>query len=851
MRSRSATTPLHHGEALIVGKTVSSLPLEHTEVNAQVIGMLATVSLAQRFANPFGHPIELTYRFAIPHEASLAGLTIQLGQRSIEGEIVPRVEAEEVYRTALSTGHRAALATEERPNLYTVQVGNLQPGETMVARYRYSLPLRFDGGEFELVLPFGITPRYHPADASPEQIEATTVPIASPGSPIGPLEITVAIDAGVAIDDPVSPSHDLEVSRLDDHRCLVRLAAPTVPDQDFVLRYRVRDPNQMRGRGWRTPLDGDEIVYAVVVPPPPDAIDDEALAREFVFILDRSGSMSGLPIAQARNALRACLRTLTPRDTFRILLFDSVVEWYRPSDAEPLPFSDATLRDADAFLACVEGRGGTELLPALQEAIARPRDPKRSRVLVLLTDGATSGEAQATNLVTALPAGDRLFCFGIGPAVNRYLLDRLARVGRGVAEVVGLDEDIETAIIRFQDRLSYPVLTDLEIEVDGASVTELYPSPLPDLFAGQVLPIVARLRAVDPARLSLRLRGRRGADELAIPVAPPTLVEEPMIRRLWAQKRIDALLEEDLISQDALLEGGRAPASGPSRRETVVALSCQHHIVTPLTALLAIDRSQRVPRRTLINVAVSAPLPAGLSFRARSVSSASQWLYHHNVDGAIQLAPLAAPARRNVAPLQRRSSLTGFQPVQSPAPAETGDQHPAPRRLATRLSELIRAQGADGSWGGNTETIELTAVALVAFARAGHTPARGSFRRPLARALRWLETRAVDPADRLYLIWALAEIAAAQGQPARVVALRAEAVGLATTVGGAIAEAILRRLEQLGPGATPPNLPAIQTGDHRVAIILRHAPPGLSESSVNPIWEVCGLAAGNPSAVAG
>ncbi|HEX5418294.1 MAG TPA: VIT domain-containing protein, partial [Chloroflexota bacterium] len=490
------------GEIVGVGEIVSTLPLSHTEVQGQVVGLQATISLVQHFANPFDATIEVGYRFAIPHRAALAGFEIRVGNRTIAGEIAERAEAEATYRTAVAEGRRAALATEERPNLYTVQIGQIHPGETVLATYRYSLPVELDGGEFSLVLPFGVTPRYHNPQEDPRDAARTTVVTAPPGSPIGDLDITLAIDAGLPIADPVSSSHQVAVSRSDERRCLVRLVEPRLPNQDFVLRYAVRESGAIGSRAWWTRGEWGNLLYAIFVPPPPDQ-SAEPEPREYVFVLDRSGSMSGRPIAQARNALRACLRLLGQSDTFRILTFDNVAEWYGPSREKPQVFSRETLHAADGFLGSVEGRGGTEIVAALAEVAGCPRDPRRRRVVVLFTDGAVSAEEQAARLVAEKLSGDRLFCFGIGPAVNRYLLDQLSRAGRGVAEVVGLDEDIEGAIIRFQDRLSYPVLSDLTLTVEGAPAQDLFPSPLPDLYAGAALQVAVRLGASENPRLRL------------------------------------------------------------------------------------------------------------------------------------------------------------------------------------------------------------------------------------------------------------------------------------------------------------------------------------------------------------
>jgi len=805
------------GEVVGLGERVSTLPLTHTDVQGQIVGLQATISLTQRFANPYRETIEVMYRFAIPHRAALAGFDIQVGKRTIVGEIAERDEAETLYRDALAEGRRAALATEERPNLYTVQIGQINPRETVEATYRYSLPVDLDGGEFSLVLPFGITPRYHSPAENPRDAARTEVAIAPPGAPIGDLDLTLAIDAGLAIADPTSPSHQIAVRRSDDRRCLVQLVEPRLPNQDFVLRYAAATTGAIASRAWWTTGEVGNLLYALFVPPPPDQ-SAESEPREYVFVLDRSGSMSGEPIAQARNALRACLRLLGGDDSFRILTFDNVVEWYKPSREEPQAFNSAALRAADHFLASVEGRGGTEILGALRAVADCPRDPRRRRVIVLFTDGAVSAEDEAARLVAARLAGDRFFCFGIGPAVNRYLLERLSRAGRGTSEVVGLDEDIEGAIIRFQDRLSYPVLSDLSLVADGTPVVEVLPSPLPDLYAGAALQIVARFAGSERPRITLR--GRRGAEEVRLTVeAIPT--EEPLVARFWARQRLDALLE--------------AP-NDLANRADIVALSRASGIVTPLTALLAVDKVAGDPTPTR-RVVVASPLPPGV----QDLYSSHPGVVASGYSAPPPPSPMSAPSASPGNPLKRlfapppRSIADGFanrsarrasSPPPPPSSAVPSAPPPAQREedLAALLRALVREQDADGSWG---RSVEETAAAVVAFARCGETPTRGSFRRPLERARRWLVANARRPEELLFRVWALAEL----GTPP----LDADVPALLSAVGSPLAVALAARVQRLS-GAGGPAAPA--NADYRAAAITGDLYSGTTNIN-SRAWAAC------------
>jgi Ca-activated chloride channel family protein len=828
MRASPHSMPSLLAELVVADEQASTLPLEHVEVNGQIVGLLASIALTQRFANPFSEPIELMYRFPIPHRASLAGFAIQIGGRTIEGEVDRREDAETLFREAVDAGQRAALATEERPNLYTVRIGNVQPGEAIVASYRYSMSIELDGGEFEVVLPFGTTSRYHRPDEPPEEAAATDVAIAPPGALLPALDVTLAIDAGVAIRPPRSPSHQIEVTCLDERRCVVKLVSPRIPNKDFVVRYAVQQSDgAMLTTAWRTSSKAGDLVYAVFVPPPPEQVSVAARPREFVFVLDRSGSMSGNPIAQARNALRACLRTLTLDDTFRILVFDNQVDWYEPSRERAVSFDDDALRSADAFLGSVEGRGGTELGAALRVAIASLRDPSRQRVLVVLTDGAISAEEETTKLVEGLPRGDRLFCFGIGPAVNRYLLDRLARAGRGVAEVVGLDEDIEGTIIRFQDRLSFPILTDLELRVIGGSLAHMYPSVLPDLFAGQALQVVVQLGG-PVAGPVLELRGSRADETVVLRVEIPTTVDEPMIRRLWAQKRIDALLESP-FAQGA--------------RNMIVALSLEHHILTQYTALVAIDQEAVAMNQRPRKVVVSTPLPEGLDYSG-FVAHHIWWPENQRAYGRDLAAPYTPPQGK-VLYLRKPTAEDGASERRlqalfaSDSDALTAASHvPEEMTAENALRKLIRQQSARGAWEAGDQSVELTAAAIVAFARAGHTANRGTFRRALRRALGWLESHARTPLEHWLLRWARAEVAAADADHQGLARLIAEIDALPDDGGSVISRAIARRIRQLA-GNDEAEVLSDADLDPRIVVISGDKVPGDVASNLSLHWKVC------------
>jgi Ca-activated chloride channel family protein len=722
----------------------SALPLESTSVDAWLVGPTALTTVTQRFSNLFDQPIELEYLFPLPHNAAVVDFEFQIGGRVIRGEIEETEQARQKYRDAIRAGQRAGLLEQKRPNLFSVRLGNVLPGEAIRAVLRYQAALGYSDGEYEYVFPMGLTPRYHSPVGGPGESDGLDAPITERREEVGPVEISLSVDAGTPVGEPRSPSHPIETVRLAEGSLHIRLSGRQIPDHDFVLRLPVsREMASLAA--WRTIGEAGQYFLATVLPP---AIEfaGQPPEREFIFVLDRSGSMTGEPIAQAVNALRACLRALNPGDRFGILLFDDLLDWYAP---EPQPVTQDAIDRADAFLAGVDGRGGTEIIPALQAALGLPPDLARRRYVVFLTDGAVSAEERMLEHVRQQLGDSRIFTFGIGPSVNRYLLGELARLGGGTAEFLGLDEDIEGAILRFQDRVAYPALTDLKLTAEGGQARDIYPARLPDLYAGQPLIITGRFSG--KGRAALTLHGQRAGEAVSLRVELPLAAEaNALLARVWARMRVDDLLDRS---------ASRAMPVHKARDE-IIDLAIEHRLVTPYTALVAIDPQVVNAGGQRQTVQVAQPLPQGLDLGGFAGRPRSRMF-------AVASAPMAAgglpwpPMPSDSSELAAPTFMTGG----APAPLQPGGPQTIPIG-EDLLRYLARTQKLNGSWGGD---LERSAAALLAFVRHSHTTRRGSFRVQVKRAAAWLEAastaQALQGGFGVYLTAvALKELAQAEGR---------------------------------------------------------------------------------------
>ena len=791
----------------------SSLPLEHTSVQVHVSGPLASVVVTQRFGNPITETAEMEYLFPLPENAAITGFDLQVGKRRVEGKLEELEAARRAYETAREEGKRAGLFEQRRPNLFAVQLTNVAVGETIQATMHYQQRLRFDDESYEFVFPMGITPKYD-SPAHPDEGKGVQAPIANTSDPVGPVTIQLSVDAGVALaGEPVSPSHPIEVTQMDERRFQAAVAGEQIPDHDFVLRWPVTGEG-LKAAGWSSGSAGKEIFMATLLPA---RLEEEPVSepREFIFVLDRSGSMSGEPIRQARNALQACLRALSGEDTFRLMLFDHVVEWYKP---EPVRLTQSELEQADAYLSKVDGRGGTEIVTAIEEALRVPTQGNRPRFVVFLTDGAVSAEARALEQIRGKIGSARLFTFGIGPSVNRALLNRMASMGRGRAEFLQLNEDIEGAIIRFQDRVSFPMLSDLQMEWKNASAWDVYPTRLPDLYAGQPLEICGRLSRKQ-GTAGLTVRGKRAGKEVVISLVLPEATQaDPAVERLWARARIDDLIEQQLLE----------PAQAAKIRDEIISLALEYHLVTEWTAFAAVDTETRQGGKPRM-IRIAQPLPQGL---APGVFAPGQQFVRAAMSPMSGALPSSPPASSGSGVLHSASALFS-RALKSKRVEEFRDQSVAfqSQRLSAPLPEvtqpdgslenhegllrwLARTQNANGSWG---EDGEQTAAALLAFIRAGNTSRSGSFRQVMRKALRWLSDANLDRKNAFLRCRVLEELAQKTGD--KKDRSQADACRQSLPAAESVFEKACMR-----QAAQPPD--AIQSlEDLRLAVLLGHVLP--------------------------
>ncbi|PYT05815.1 MAG: trypsin, partial [Acidobacteria bacterium] len=495
---------------------IAECPLKHTDVKGEISGFMSRVVVTQEFENPFKEKIEAVYTFPLPQSAAVDDMTLRVGDRTVRGRIKRREEARAVYEAARAAGNVASLLDQQRPNIFTQSVANIMPGEKVCVILSYVEALKYDDGFYEFVFPMVVGPRYIPGSPVAEQGGGSTydtdrVPDASRiNPPIAPqatraghdISIEIALDAGVPIDGMKSPLHDIAVERPTAHSAVVRLKDKAeIPNKDFILRYdaagrRIED-------GVLTHFSDSGAGFFTMILQPPERVNaQDVMPKELVFVLDTSGSMMGFPIEKAKETMKLALDGLYPQDTFNLITFSGDTCILFP---EPVPATRENLAKAQAFLASRSGGGGTEMMTAIRAALDPSDAQDHVRIVCFMTDGYVGNDMEIISEVQKHPNA-RVFAFGIGGSVNRFLLDKMAEHGRGEVEYVTLTDDGSAAARRFHKRVRNPLLTDISIDWSGLPVTDVYPRRIPDLFS--VKPVIVSGRYAAGARGVIKLKGR-------------------------------------------------------------------------------------------------------------------------------------------------------------------------------------------------------------------------------------------------------------------------------------------------------------------------------------------------------
>jgi Ca-activated chloride channel family protein len=587
------------------------LPLESTRADVRIAGVIADIAVTQTYRNGGTRPINARYVFPASTRAAVYGMKMTIGQRVIVAKIREREAARAEYEQAKREGKTASLLEQDRPNVFSMNVANILPGDHIQVELRYTELLVPTSGVYELVYPTVVGPRYAGATADPGAAENQFVvsPYQHEGQdPPYRFGLAVRLAAGMPIQSIESPSHAIRTQFAAGRGSAAIELDPgeaSGGDRDFVLRYRLGGPDLATGL-LLYPGQGENFFLMMVQPPQrpaPDAIPP----REYVFIVDVSGSMSGFPLDVTKQLVRDLLGRLRPTDRFNLLLFAGGSSLYAERSVEATPSAIAA---AVAFVDGQQSGGGTELLPALERVMSLPRHaPSVARSFAVITDGYIAEEAAMFEHVRDHLGDASVFAFGIGSAVNRHLIDGLARAGQGEPFVALDSAGAADAAARFRAYIESPVLTGVKVAYQGFDAYDLAPVALPDVFAERPVVLFGKWRG--PARGTITLTGVSGRGRFVNTIDVGAASPDPAhhaLAQLWARTRIADLSDFQ---------------QGDTHRDAVIALGLKYNLLTRFTSFIAVHQVVRGDGQA-VDVDQPLPLPAGVSDAAVGMESGAE-----------------------------------------------------------------------------------------------------------------------------------------------------------------------------------------------------------------------------------
>ncbi len=396
--------------------TVDRLPLRETRAGVHIVGVIADVVVTQVYKNEGSRPINARYVFPASTRAAVHGMTMQIGDKRIRARIRERQEAQQEFKEAVEAGKSAALLEQERPNVFSMNVGNVMPGDEIHVELHYSELLVPTGGTYEFVYPTVVGPRYSNEKTVAEDVNQwLKSPYQHQGeAPAYDFSIETSLAAGMPISEVLCPSHKTHVDWQDASTARITLDPGEAKggNRDYILRYRLQGKQVETGLLLYPSQSGkDENFFLLMVQPPQRLAPAQIPPREYVFVLDVSGSMHGFPLDTAKVLMRKLIGDLRPTDSFNVILFSGGSRLLAPKS---VPATEENILWAIAEIESEQGGGGTELGAALDQALALPGNEGVSRTTIVVTDGFISAEAEVFERIRTRLDRSNLFAFGIG-----------------------------------------------------------------------------------------------------------------------------------------------------------------------------------------------------------------------------------------------------------------------------------------------------------------------------------------------------------------------------------------------------------------------------------------------------
>ena len=584
------------------------IPLKSTKADVQIVGKIAHVRITQTYQNKGKTAIEAKYVFPLSTKAAVHDMTMMIGDRSVKAKIYEKKEAKKVYDKAIKQGKRASKLDQHRPNVFQMKVGNILPKDEITIDIYYTEMLTPQNGEYQFVFPGVVGPRFTGEKKSTETVLNT------PYTPKGfadtfEYDINVSINAGMILQSVYSNSHDINITYPDATSAELSISENAVnpANRDFILNYDLRSTKVESGL---LLYEGEnENYFSLMIEPSKKVITNEIPPREYLFVVDVSGSMMGYPIDVAKSLMKNLLGDLKETDAFNILLFSADNRVFKSASVLA---NDQNLREAFQFL---QGEfsnygQGTYLLQALKKGYQLPRTYTSSaRTMIVLTDGYVNVEREAFELIENNLDKANVVSFGIGNGVNRYLIEGMANVGKSHPFIATSKQDAYKVAEEFKKYIASPLVTQIKLQTNGFEIYDVEPKTIPDVLSDRPIMIYGKYKG-NPSGI-ITLTGYQGKNKVSqtIEVKNGRLSKShKALKYLWARKKIERL--DDY--------GKRF---GDDVRKEVIQLGLQYNLATRYTSFVAVDNEVVNKKGKLKKVKQPLPMTLGVNNSAVGVEA--------------------------------------------------------------------------------------------------------------------------------------------------------------------------------------------------------------------------------------
>ena len=553
----------------------------HTEVN--VSGVIAEVTVEQTYVNEGTGTVDATYVFPGSTHAAVYAMEMRVGEHRVIAKIKEKGEAQEIFNQAKSEGKTASLMTQHRPNVFQMDVTNIRAKNVVKVKFSYTENLVPVDNEYGFVFPTIVGPRFADVAAKDHWVANPYTNIDHPAAKL--LDPTFTLDFNLNAGIPISsakcvsyPGCSLEYTGRDELVAKLSNSQYQQAKNEFVFKYKLT--GDKISSGMLTYNHGDEKFFMMTVQPPKAYDSAEIPPRDYMFIVDVSGSMSGFPLEVSKELIRNLLSSLNKGDRFNLLLFAS---GYGVYSEELIEVSASEIDKAIVFMGERHAGGGTQILPAVKEALAMVDNTERSVSIILATDGLVTVEREAFDLITRSQSKANFFPFGIGTSMNRYLIEGLAHVSHSEPMICTNFEEAKSEARRFKKMVSQPLLTDIDIDWGDSEVYDVFPASVPDLFAQKPLVVYGKYRGEMDNKVTVN--GFTGSGDFAANVKTKSKdSDNGALRYLWARQKLKVLSDYAAVSNENEF------------RPLITEIGINYSLLSKYTSFVAVDERKIVER---------------------------------------------------------------------------------------------------------------------------------------------------------------------------------------------------------------------------------------------------------------